>query len=97
MNPADQIDAITRRATGAVLAGAHDYSTRRRELTALLLAGTDTGQDPSETAVEAESVHDRLTRAAELAGNATPQILLPADVAQGSPHRGQPGSEHGGH
>ena len=82
MNLADQIDAISRTATGEVVEASRAYSATQRRL----------AEEYAEHEEAVASVQRRLRHQlevdAEIADNATPRILLPADVAEASPHRG---------
>ena len=82
MNLADQIEAISRDATREVVGASRMYSATQRRLAAEFAEHTEATQ----------SAQLRLRRQleidADIADVATPRIMLPADVAEASPHRG---------
>ncbi|AZG44956.1 hypothetical protein [Gordonia insulae] len=79
MNLADQIEAIARRATAQVIAASHTYSDVQRRLAAEL-AEHRHSTDPD------VRLREKLRQEADVA-DAPPRIMLPADVAEASPHR----------
>ncbi|WP_055474862.1 hypothetical protein [Gordonia sp. HS-NH1] len=80
MNLADQIEALARSCTAAVAEASHRFSARQRDLELAM-------DDHRRTAVRSETqqMRDDLENAAD-AADATPGIMLPADVADASPH-----------
>ncbi|WP_238422080.1 hypothetical protein [Gordonia sp. 'Campus'] len=80
MNLADQIEALARSATADVAGASHRFSARQRDLD-LAMADHLRNSVRSET----ERLREELENAAE-AADATPGIMLPADVADASPH-----------
>lgn len=80
MNLADQIEAIARRATAHVTAASNAFSDTQRRLTAELAEHRE-DNDPR------ERLREGLRREADAADVDTPRLLLPADVAEASPHR----------
>ncbi|GAC70513.1 hypothetical protein [Gordonia soli] len=84
MNLADQIEAVSRRATDTIVAASTEFSTTQNRLAAEFAEHRRAGAG-------AEVDHrEALERAADLADTATPRILLPADTAEASPHRRNP-------
>ncbi|RPA12160.1 hypothetical protein [Gordonia sp. OPL2] len=81
MNLADQIEAIARRATAHVTAASNAFSETQRRLVAELGDHRDENADPR------ERLREGLRREADAADVDTPRLLLPADVAEASPHR----------
>ncbi|MEE3848897.1 hypothetical protein VZC37_01030 [Gordonia sp. LSe1-13] len=80
MNLADQIEAIARRATARVVAASNDFSTAQRGLAA------EVAEHRASVATPDQRMRDQLRRDADVADCATPRILLPADMAEASPH-----------
>ena len=80
MNLADQIEALARTATPAVAEASHVFSARQRDLELAM-------DEHRRNAVRSETqqLRDELENAAD-AADATPGIMLPADVADASPH-----------
>lgn len=81
MNPADQIEAVARATTAAVAAASREFTATQRRLSGQLDA------DRAARRNDVEQLRADLESAADAADNATPRILLPADVAEASPHR----------
>ncbi|MDL9938322.1 hypothetical protein QSJ18_16340 [Gordonia sp. ABSL1-1] len=79
MNPADQIEAVARMATAHVAAASRKLSGIQRDLADALAAhrAAHVGAD--------DRLCARLQAQADAEDN-LPGILLPADMAQGSPH-----------
>ena len=77
MRDADQIEDIGRRSGDKIANALRDYAGRR----AMLVKAAR----PSWAATES-ATRDRLRREADLCDTGSPRILLPADVASGSPH-----------
>ena len=77
MRVADEIEDIGRRAGDKVSNALRDYADRRATLAR--------AARPSWAATES-ATRDRLQREADLRDTDSPRILLPADVASGSPH-----------
>ena len=77
MRVADEIEDIGRRAGDKVSNALRDYADRRAALAR--------AARPSWAATES-ATRDRLQREADLCDTDSPRILLPADVASGSPH-----------
>ncbi|MEY1676322.1 hypothetical protein CYJ73_04045 [Gordonia terrae] len=80
MNLADQIEAMARTATAGVAEASHLFSAQQRDLE-LAMADHRRNAVRSET----QRLRDDLENDAD-AADATPGILLPADVADASPH-----------
>ncbi|MGV9858183.1 hypothetical protein ACWDTD_05985 [Gordonia sp. NPDC003425] len=80
MNLADQIEGITRDATDRVAAASRAFSLAQAELTER--ASTERRDASAAARLRAELLDD-----ADAADAATPRIMLPADVAEASPHR----------
>lgn len=80
MNLADQIEALARSSTAGVAEASHLFSARQRDLELAM-------DDHRRHAVRSETqrLRDDLESAAD-AADATPGIMLPADVADASPH-----------
>lgn len=77
MRVADEIEDIGRRAGDRITTALGDYADRRARLARVAR--------PSWAATES-ATRDRLQREADLCDRGSPRILLPADVASGSPH-----------
>ncbi|MGC4962248.1 hypothetical protein ACPXCG_01070 [Gordonia sp. DT218] len=84
MNLADQIEAVARRATAEVVAASHAYAATQRRL------ASDLADFRSASAAPDQRLREKLQTDADIADTATPRILLPADVAEASPHRSAP-------
>lgn len=85
MNLADQIESISRRAVGDVVDASRTYSETQRRLAGEYAEHLDA------TASAQQRLRHQLEVEADIADNATPRIMLPADVAEASPHRGASG------
>lgn len=80
MKAADQIELVARQATGELAAISRAFTATQRQLAGDL--ATHRGMhDDAEVRLRAD-----LTLAAEMSEVSTPQIMLPADMAQASPH-----------
>ena len=80
MNLADQIEAMARTATAGVAEASHVFSAQQRDL-GLAMDAHRHNAVQSDT----QRLRDDLENAAD-AADATPGIMLPADVADASPH-----------
>ena len=80
MNLADQIEALARSATAAVADASHRFSAAQRDL-GHAMTDHRRAAVPSET----ERLREALEHEAE-AADALPGIMLPADMADASPH-----------
>ncbi|MFW0796129.1 hypothetical protein AAFP30_20115 [Gordonia sp. CPCC 205515] len=85
MNLADQIEAIARAATTQVVDASNEFSTTQRRL-AQELAEHQAGERPADQPDDLDDLRSRLDDEADRADSVTPRILLPADMAEGSPH-----------
>lgn len=80
MNLADQIEALARAATNDVAAASQRFSTRQRDLEA-----TMSEHRRHAVVSDRERLRADLEDAAD-AADATPMIMLPADIADATPH-----------
>ncbi|MFT4044080.1 MAG: hypothetical protein QM673_13050 [Gordonia sp. (in: high G+C Gram-positive bacteria)] len=81
MNLADQIEAISRAATERVVGAARDFSAAQARL------GAQLADHRRAAATSADQLRAELLDDAQVGGNRTPRIMLPADIAEASPHR----------
>ncbi len=80
MNAAEQIEHLTRSTIGSLTAASREFSETQQ----VLVARLDDHLLAHRT--EVSQLRTDLQTAADAADNATPRILLPADIAEASPH-----------
>ncbi|MFT4127173.1 MAG: hypothetical protein QM662_13225 [Gordonia sp. (in: high G+C Gram-positive bacteria)] len=80
MKAADQIESLARETTTALAAASREFTATLRRLAAEV-------DDHCRTHDEVAGLRADLESAAAAADHPTPRILLPADLADASPHR----------
>ncbi|WLP91621.1 hypothetical protein [Gordonia sp. NB41Y] len=83
MNTADQIEQIARATTTRLAEASREFSAVQRRLSGVA------DQHRQATADATARLRADLEVAADACDSPTPRILLPADVAEASPHRGR--------
>lgn len=81
MNAADQIESLTRQTVGRLTAASRAFSEIQQQVAA------DLDDHRRARQGEVQQLRADLESAADARDSATPRILLPADVADASPHR----------